>query len=1037
MRKHLFAFLATLIVLPAMADNWIKFESAAIEDAINTLVAEENRQFAADEFQKQMDQTTGKISVMGIYKVCAAAGKDINTNKGYDDCRYFINQIAEKSGFGGDDATAANCVSQMNGVWTLSAVGKTDGKYTETYQCVGRDGHVLVYKKSCSNAGGECIKDFADLKTQGPVGREFIAEYARKKNLNLTCKIGFETRLLQDYIKCSAGGKAYEFEFDSLNETPGKTSVESENRAMCEFFGGKIVKHPDKSVEEAWQSCDIDDEICDGEMHRFALRIGHTNQYQGYCRLSRAVSRVGVATLNQIDGVDSYVFYKSGVQMRADQAKVQLEEYLRKTFPGESYINCNPAIKKLDGNGLGADVDYVLTCTVGTKMVDFVFDDLTESSKKRINTGMDAMQCITNGGMFKGETCRGPTQDECTKLDVALRAKGSSEGAKWDDDVRACILGNAMKTYKADVATYYIVGAVVIVGGSVVVIGTGGLAAPVVAGGVEMLVTDLAINYAIDRNHRRLSKAAADRFGDFLDDASKCGDEACALSVLKKHYATLSGVMNDLNKDDQAIVGETMDNLIRLIKTEFVACGENDEGQTVYATPADCAMQSSKLRAIDYIDKASEPVLIIGSIIYNPGFVTSRFMKMKNISKVANAARKAENATKTTSKAKLTRTEISKMLRDGKPVKLSGGGEIRIPKGQLEADFYGYNVKPLDDGQGFFAGIVPDGFMETPLFDVPSQYPKMNDLETWVKNMGGSMSSYMDNQAQVVYTFGMHEGTEKTAISKLRELGIPFTQQGNHFFIRESNLAEAFPVYAGKESPVVERILGDIERKDNAMDLAAALDSKKDAGRLDKAFGDLVKQKQVYSKALSGTIDQKQLEKYAIDTYNEYVDIIAKDPELAEQALKFRKLSLEKKQQFAAKLSDSYNARKGCDGLNCTYKSDLGDSLGSHSSGTTEFWLNPTVVKKADLNQFLGTVAHENNHYLDEIGKGALNPRQVKISEATDGVASVANNLDGAIAYRSHLTEQASYAVSDVFDEKSSENIIEDILKRMVDLGWH
>ena len=221
-----------------------------------------------------------------------------------------------------------------------------------------------------------------------------------------------------------------------------------------------------------------------------------------------------------------------------------------------------------------------------------------------------------------------------------------------------------MKTYKTDVATNYIVGAVVIVGGSVVVIGTGGLATPVVAGGVEMLVTDLAINYAIDWNHRRLSKAAANRFGDFLNDAAKCNDEPCALNVLKKHYATLSGVMNDLNKDDQAVVDETMDNLIKLIQTEFVACGKNDNGQTVYAAPDDCAKQSSKLRAIDYIDKASEPVLIIGSIAYNPGFVTSRFIKMKNISKTAK-------------NLGVTYNEAKQMIKAGEVVQGAGGALAR------------------------------------------------------------------------------------------------------------------------------------------------------------------------------------------------------------------------------------------------------------------------------------------------------------------------------------------------------------------------
>ena len=633
MKKTLIAFLCTFIALPAMADNYIKFKASAIEDTINTMVPESHRLSAADEYQKQMDSTTGKISVLGIYKVCAAAGFNINNTNGYNGCRLFINTIAEKSGFGSGSATQQNCANKFNGIWALSPDGKQ-------YQCVGKDGHKLVYHASCDGAGGDCIRDFSSLQTQEPNAREFIQAYGQQKNLQFTCWYTYDNRhgitspLGQDYIKCSVGGKSYEFEFDDLVQDPGKTAIESENTALCEMFGGKIVKYPDDTIEKLWQSCEVSREICNGPLHNLAVKIGHNVMYQGYCRLSRTAKETSLVGLKTLPGVDSRVFYNTSAQMRAGMAKQQTEEYLRTKFPNETYINCDPNPKILN-EGFGIDPDYVMTCTVGSKQVDFIFHDLTEGNDARAATGMDAMQCIINGGTFKGESCRGPTEEECTALDTALRAKGSTEGASWDKSVRACILGNAMKTYKRDVATGYVVGAVVIVGGAIVTIGTGGAAVPVIVGGAEMLVTDLAINYAIDWNHRRLSKAAANRFGDFLDDATKCNDEPCALNVLKKHYATLSGVMNDLNKDDQAVVDETMDNLIKLIQTEFVACGENDEGQTVYATPADCAKQSSKLRAIDYIDKASEPVLIIGSIIYNPGFITSRFMKMKNISKVA------------------------------------------------------------------------------------------------------------------------------------------------------------------------------------------------------------------------------------------------------------------------------------------------------------------------------------------------------------------------------------------------------------------
>ena len=614
MKKLLVALLMILFANMANAENYVIFKSDVVETAINQLVSSENRQAAADEYQKNMDPETGKISVLGLYKVCIASGFNIQTNDGYSLCRNFLNfMITETENMGIGISSQQNCANQFNGVWTLSSDGTT-------YQCVGRDGNLLNYRKSCRDGGGTCIKQFDNLKTQGAKGREFINAYGTLKGLNFTCHANADiSKLGQDYIMCSAGGNAYEFEFDSLNQSPNSTSSNSENTAICELYGGKIVNTGDKYTEDTWQSCDISSELCKGAVSSLAQRTGHSVQYQGYCRLSRGIKEVSTIFLNQIDGIDSRIFYNAGLQMRMDTAKPMVEEYLR--------------------TNLGIDKDYVISCTVGSQQVDFIFDDLSETFDNDAATGKEAMQCIINGGTFKGETCRGPTKEECEKLDAVLRSKGSDKGARYDDDARACILGNAMATYQRNVVAGYVIGAVVIVGGTVLTIASGGAAAPVVIvviNGVAMLATDIGINYAIDANHRRLSEKAAKKFVDFVTDADACTTEQCALEVLEKHYATLSGVMSDLNTDDQAVVDETMDRLIGLIQTEFVACGENDAGQTVYASPADCAMQQSKLTLLDHIDPYSEIALVIGSVIYDPGYVVTRFTRLNKITKLTN-----------------------------------------------------------------------------------------------------------------------------------------------------------------------------------------------------------------------------------------------------------------------------------------------------------------------------------------------------------------------------------------------------------------
>ena len=697
MKKLLIALLAISATYSARADNYVVFKSDVVERAINQLVASENRQMAADEYQNNMNQDSGQISVMGLYKVCIASGFDIQTNDGYALCRNFLNfMISETENMGVGIASQQNCANQFNGIWSISADGTT-------YQCIGRDGHELVYNSSCDGAPGECITVFANLQTQGANGREFINAYGKLHGLNLTCHSVIETRrsitnpLGQDYIKCSAGGQAYEFEFDDLNQTPGDKSSRSENTAICELYGGQMVNTGDKNTESVWQSCDISSDLCNGAVRDLAMRTGHTVQHQGYCRLSREIKTVSAVELNQIDGIDSRIFYNAGAQMRMDTAKPMVEEYLRTQFPNETYIVCDATPKELN-QGLGIDIDYVISCTVGTQQVDFVFDDLSESFDSDAATGMDIMRCIINGGTFNGETCRGLTETECDTLDAKLRASGSENGAYYDDDMRACVLGNAMATYQRNVVAGYVIGAVVIVGGTVLTIASGGAAAPVVINGVAMLATDIGINYAIDANHRRLSEKAAKKFVDFVTDADACTTEQCALDVLEKHYATLSGVMSDLNTDDMAIVDETMDRLIGLIQTEFVACGENDAGQTVYASPADCAMQQSKLTLLDHIDPISEVALIIGSVIYDPGYVVARFTRLKNVTKVAD---KITDVSDAASIAKLK----SRLLEGISPEVVEGTG---VNVGDLESqistivnDFYSarFGLRELEVGE--------------------------------------------------------------------------------------------------------------------------------------------------------------------------------------------------------------------------------------------------------------------------------------------------------------------------------------------------
>ena len=1041
-----------------MADNWIKFKAQAVEDTINTLVEESKRQATADEYPKQMDQTTGKISVIGIYKVCAAAGKDIRTNDGYSQCRYFINQLAEKSDFDTKSANQANCANMFNGIWSLS-------KDEKEYQCVGKDGHKLVYSKSCDGDGGDCIKDFAGLKTQGPNGREFIAAWAKKKNIDLSCYIGFETRrgatspLGQDYIKCSAGGKSYEFEFDSLNETPGKTSMDSENKTICEFYGGKIVDTSDAANEKLYKSCDVPKAACYGDISSLASKTGHTVMYQGYCRLSREPKSKSIIDLKHIDGVDNRVFYNSGAQMRADMAKVQLEEYLHNTFPNEKYIVCDPAVKPYD-YGLGLDKDYILTCTVGSKQVDFLFDDLSESSKSRSDTGMDAMQCIISGGTFKGESCRGPTPEECTKLDAALRAKGSTEGAKWDKDVRACILGNAMKTYKQDVATGYVVGAVFIVGGTIVSILDGGLTAPIVVAGAEMLVGDLAINYTIDWNHRRLSKQAANRFDSFMSDAAKCTDEPCALKVLEKHYATLSNVMNDLNTDDQEIIDNTMDNLLRLIQTEYVACGKNNAGQTVYADPATCAMQSSTLRVIDYVDRASEPILIIASVIYNPGYVTRRFMKIKTVSTVAKGL-------------DVSYKDAKRMMKAGEVVQDANGVIMRADdaarameyENRLRAAYKKYAPKnqSFDDFKKMFK--------DEAAFD--QQLAAWEGFEPGMVDKSDGKSFFKDE----IYVPTPYSTYDPKLAKQLKTIDAEYADDIAKLKEEESALYSEMVKYkTAREEPLrkekyklddiaAERLgrqprftdwdnpeLKDLKiQRDAIDDRIANLPLSPEELAVTQKHDDIANMIEGYEvardyekgKIINASIPDEVADAVAETRRQELIEIIADDDELFAQAQRFSDLSVTEKQAFLQKAHDKLDDATHVKGM---FKVRVyEDPKSSIVANAARQYNNKPLGEDLDIDEILETIVHEQSHLVDrqvpDLGmlgaqkakeKYAL-PRSNSTTqwetkwdwESFAPVEERVKSIEGYEVYRADPTEFSSWQVGGSDKENMMQKIIE------------
>lgn len=1026
MKRILFCVLLSFVTYSARAESWMLFSAAAVEDSINTMVEPEYRAATADEYEKQMDSTTGKITASGILSVCATAGWAINTDEGFYFCRGFVDNIAELSGV---SSNAAKQCKQMNGIRTVLDDGSN--------QCIGRDGTVLVYSDACRGGDGECVEFFADLRTQVPNALEFIYEYGKSNNLKFTCsnEIVDIHKIGSDYIKCSANKTAYEFKFDTLNQSYNRRMVDSENAALCKMFGGTVA-----GTDDYWTMCDMERAKCD-KLATFAPTIGHSAMYQGSCRISRTVNTRDNIFLNHIDGVDSYVFYD--VKIRSGVAKPMLEQYLTSIFPDEEYITCDSDIVELnDPTSLGTN--WIMQCTVGTQQVDFIFDELTTQSDAQTMTGMDIMQCIINGGTFNGETCRGLTATECDALDAKLRASGSENGAYYDDDMRACVLGNAMATYQRNVVTGYVIGAVVIVGGTVLTIASGGAAAPVVINGVAMLAGDLAINYTIDANHRRLSEKAAKKFVDFVTDADACTTEQCALDVLEKHYATLSGVMSDLNTDDRAVVDETMDRLIGLIQTEFVACGKNDAGQTVYASPADCAMQQSKLTLLDHIDPYSEVALIIGSVIYDPGYVVARFTRLKNVTKVADKITDVVDGVKSATRA-------TSKVDDVYNAKLVAAYNKYAPKNQTFDDF----KKMFANEAEFEAQMVAWQSFEAKDYQfgeyfwdkkfIPTPYSTFDpELNAELKAID---SRYADDIADLNIQIDDIEKQE-TTLRRIEEDKIKAERDAVERLAKER--IGHYPSRDDWDSPELQDLKTRYESIESRLDYRNKVYTPEELALQEQKAplenlrdGYVIARDYEKSKIINSGIPEDVAQSVVNKRRQELVDIIAKDDKLFNQMQDFSNLSIDDKQQFLQNVHDALDEKTNIDPRFrvVIYEEPESSIVGN---AVRQYNIKP-LGKDLDINEVLNTIVHEQSHSVDSdvpdigmLGSQAANV-DIKIGDMTtqwentwnwNTMQPQAKRLKLPEIYEVYVTNPTEYSSFKVGDVEGGFDFVESIIEQ-------
>ena len=600
MKKLICAVCSLFLLFPVFAVEYdthqVFISAAAFEDALAKYVSPDYQVGAAQVFLKKRNPQTGKIAISDMLSVCVAGNityclqhpedkmckDDIYSVASHenDTCDDFVEYALSRSrgAVNLDRAitTEALC-KEWNGTWVAAQTGG--------YKCIGADGYILVYSYSCKSKKGQCVSDFKELKTQTPIAKQFIYMYGNQKSNQFTCMHDHVKRGAKYYVQCTSAGQAYEFEFSDLNKNPNQKTIESENKMLCEFFGGKELPARDETDKKFSFRCDISRDVCNDKVIPLARTIGHTADYTaGACTFGKDALKLNSTDLKHIDGVDSYRFIEN--QLRSEVAQRYVEEYLKIQI-GAKNAKCGPEIYSLDDANTPLNQKYVLRCNADGREVDFVFEDLTEKIDFVVDASASRMACDMLGGQGTDRNCRGLEAAECTKLNDVLKSRGYV-GTHYDVKLGGCILDDAQKAHDVDLGIQ-VAGGVAL---TVVSLGTATPATVVVLVGASV-GTDLAFE-AVDYWRRVIPYNDYQRF---MSEVNECGDISspdslevnrfCVMNVFSDFADVMVGDLPDLAPEVRANTMEKLMQMQELVGDENIvrkASGEKIANRTTQAS---------------------------------------------------------------------------------------------------------------------------------------------------------------------------------------------------------------------------------------------------------------------------------------------------------------------------------------------------------------------------------------------------------------------------------------------------------------------
>ena len=524
------------------------------------------------------------------------------TGTGAGDISTVANENGDCVEFSLDDPRAKNATNCL--ALCKQAIADTDCKITsskmpEPGKCICNPNVAeevdVEYFSVCSDDAGktngtEICEDelFETLRVQ-PTGAVALAqEYARVKHKDTSVKCNpsvVECKNNRDCIQCTSTRqkKYYEFVFRKTDASADANIVNGALHGLCGIFGLEYMSGGKTNALQTlsggtlqsaleWPAyCKTNSASKCTEIYPSAERFGYEAKMSNIHSLSDngtfcalwAVDAEGI--INDYSTLDPYYFKKTGGNWYLSATlQDQICQYVEKQInpiPLES-CKCNDVYTQIPERENSVYKDDVLTCKVNGDDVYFVFDDLSETKTKRLESAEEIIQCsIMENGIYTGKQCIGLDQTQCDDLaEAVLTNCPECKRATWDEDTNSCKLPASTKITNIEKGLKLAVPIGMMAAGVVITVVTGGSG----TGATIVLVTEATGAIITSVAEVKMSQAAQ----KFLTTSQLCKDAKCAEQTIKEDLQRMSNLISRFTDAEIQAVDLEFKRLIELVPSD-------------------------------------------------------------------------------------------------------------------------------------------------------------------------------------------------------------------------------------------------------------------------------------------------------------------------------------------------------------------------------------------------------------------------------------------------------------------------------------